>query len=168
LVDEIAHKHINESGETPTSSTILGPFWSPHSPFRELGDTIVRNEHPEGQKTLMHGVVMDLDTKKGIPNAVIDIWQASANGKYDFQDPENQEPNNLRGKFTTNEKGEYWYYCYKPTAYSLPTDGKSKPQDSDSSGHITNDHNRRCWPTLQDARTPPFPPSSHPSHGFSR
>ncbi|KAF1945620.1 hypothetical protein EJ02DRAFT_441705 [Clathrospora elynae] len=123
LVDEIAHKHINESGETPTSSTILGPFWSPHSPFRELGDSIVRNEHPEGQKTLMHGVVRDLDTKKGIPGAVIDIWQASANGKYDFQDPENQEPNNLRGKFTTNEKGEYWYYCYKPTAYSLPTDG---------------------------------------------
>jgi protocatechuate 3,4-dioxygenase beta subunit len=31
----------------------------------------------------------------------------------------------LRGKFTTNEKGEYYYYCYKPTAYSLPTDGMS-------------------------------------------
>ncbi|KAH7081424.1 Intradiol ring-cleavage dioxygenase [Paraphoma chrysanthemicola] len=123
LVDEIAHMHINESGETPTSSTILGPFWSPHSPFRDLGDTIIRNPHPDGQTSLMHGVVRDLDTKKGIPNAVIDIWQASANGKYDFQDPENQEPNNLRGKFTTNENGEYNYYCYKPTAYSLPTDG---------------------------------------------
>ncbi|KAJ5029627.1 Intradiol ring-cleavage dioxygenase [Bipolaris maydis] len=123
LVDEIAHMHINESGETPTSSTILGPFWSPHSPFRPLGDTIVRSPHPDGQVTLMHGKVIDLDTKKGIPNAVIDIWQASANGKYDFQDPENQEPNNLRGKFTTNENGEYWYYCYKPTSYSLPTDG---------------------------------------------
>jgi protocatechuate 3,4-dioxygenase beta subunit len=82
----------------------------------------------------MHGVVQDLDTKKGIPGAVIDIWQASANGKYDFQDPENQEANNLRGKFTTNEKGEYHYYCYKPTAYSLPTDGMSQltahPQSS--------------------------------------
>ncbi|KAL5116981.1 hypothetical protein ACEQ8H_005066 [Pleosporales sp. CAS-2024a] len=123
LVDEIAHMHINESGETPTSSTILGPFWSPHSPFRDLGDTIIRSPHPDGQVTLMHGVVRDLDTKKGIPGAVIDIWQASANGKYDFQDPENQEPNNLRGKFTTNDKGEYYYYCYKPTSYSLPTDG---------------------------------------------
>jgi protocatechuate 3,4-dioxygenase beta subunit len=125
LVDEIAHKHINESGEAPTSSTILGPFWSPHSPFRELGDSIITNDHPDGQRTLMHGVVRDLDTKKGIPGAIIDIWQASANGKYDFQDQENQAPNNLRGKFTTNENGEYWYYCYKPTAYSLPMDGES-------------------------------------------
>ncbi|KAG9201246.1 hypothetical protein G6514_005977 [Epicoccum nigrum] len=123
LVDEIAHKHINESGETPTSSTILGPFWSPHSPFRENGDSIITDPHPKGEVTLMHGVVRDLDTKKGIPGAVIDIWQASANGKYDFQDQENQKPNNLRGKFTTNENGEYWYYCYKPTAYSLPMDG---------------------------------------------
>ena len=72
----------------------------------------------------MHGVITDLDTKKPIPGAVIDIWQASANGKYDFQDPENQTPNNLRGKFRCNEKGEYWFYCLKPTAYSLPTDGE--------------------------------------------
>jgi len=122
LVDEIAHKHINESGEEPTSSSILGPFWSPNAPFRENGDTIIKSPH-NGQPTLMHGVITDLDTKKPIPGAVIDIWQASSNGKYDFQDPENQEPNNLRGKFRCNEKGEYWFYCLKPTAYSLPTDG---------------------------------------------
>ncbi|KAF2868058.1 Intradiol ring-cleavage dioxygenase [Massariosphaeria phaeospora] len=123
LVDEIAHKHVNESGEEPTSSSILGPFWSPHAPFRENGGSIIIDSNPEGQPTLMHGVITDLDTKKPIPGAVIDIWQASANGKYDFQDPENQTPNNLRGKFRCNDKGEYWYYCYKPTAYSLPTDG---------------------------------------------
>jgi protocatechuate 3,4-dioxygenase beta subunit len=123
LVDEIAHKHVNESGEEPTSSSILGPFWSPNAPFRENGGSIIINEAPNGQPTLMHGVITDLDTKKPIAGAVIDIWQASANGKYDFQDPENQTPNNLRGKFRTNEKGEYHFYCYKPTAYSLPTDG---------------------------------------------
>jgi protocatechuate 3,4-dioxygenase beta subunit len=55
----------------------------------------------------------------------VDIWQASSNGKYDFQDPEAQTDNNLRGKFRTDEKGEYWFYCLRPTAYSLPTDGKS-------------------------------------------
>ena len=71
----------------------------------------------------MHGRVTDMVTKKPITNAIVDIWQASSNGKYDFQDPENQEDNNLRGKFKTNEKGEYHYYCLRPTAYSLPTDG---------------------------------------------
>jgi protocatechuate 3,4-dioxygenase beta subunit len=73
----------------------------------------------------MHGKVIDLATKKGIPNAIVDIWEASANGKYDFQDPDNQSPNNLRGKFRTNESGDYWFYCLRPTAYSLPQDGKS-------------------------------------------
>jgi len=122
LVDEIAHKHINESGEEPTSSSILGPFWSPNAPFRENGSTIIQSPH-QGEVALMHGVIRDLDTKKPIPGAVLDIWQASSNGKYDFQDPENQVDNNLRGKFRTNEKGEYYFYCLRPTAYSLPTDG---------------------------------------------
>jgi len=69
----------------------------------------------------MHGKVTDLLTGKGIPGAVVDIWQASSNGKYDFQDPENQSDNNLRGKFKCDENGEYNFYCLKPTAY-LETD----------------------------------------------
>lgn len=73
----------------------------------------------------MHGTITDLLTGKPIPGAVFDIWQASANGRYDFQDPENQSPNNLRGKFRADENGQYWFYCYHPTAYSLPTDGPS-------------------------------------------
>ena len=77
----------------------------------------------DGQVTLMHGTVSDLITRKPIANAVFDIWQASANGKYDFQDPENQSDNNLRGKFRTDENGKYFFYCLHPTAYSLPTDG---------------------------------------------
>ncbi|KAK6603317.1 Catechol 1,2-dioxygenase 3 [Botrytis cinerea] len=108
----------------PTSSSILGPFWSPNAPFRPLGGSIIQDPVPAGgQTTLMHGTVTDLVTKKPIPNAVVDIWQASANGKYDFQDPENQTDNNLRGKFRTDENGQYHFYCLHPTAYSLPTDG---------------------------------------------
>lgn len=121
LVDEIAHKHASEAGD-PTSSSILGPFWSPNAPFRENGGSVIQDKH-NGQVTLMHGQVLDLETKKPIANAVFDFWQASSNGKYDFQDPENQTDNNLRGKFRTNEQGKYWFYCLKPTAYSLPTDG---------------------------------------------
>lgn len=100
----------------------MGPFWSPNAPFRENGESIIVSPH-KGEVALMHGRVTDMVTKKPITNAIVDIWQASSNGKYDFQDPENQEDNNLRGKFKTNEKGEYHYYCLRPTAYSLPTDG---------------------------------------------
>jgi protocatechuate 3,4-dioxygenase beta subunit len=123
LVDEIAHKLMTETKGDPTSSTILGPFWSPNAPFRELGGSIIQDPH-NGHVALMHGKVSDLITGKGIPGAVVDIWQASSNGKYDFQDPENQSDNNLRGKFRADDKGEYHFYCLRPTAYSLPTDGK--------------------------------------------
>jgi protocatechuate 3,4-dioxygenase beta subunit len=113
---------MTESEETPTSSSILGPFWSPNAPFRKCGESIIDSPH-NGEPSLMHGRVIDLTTKKGIPGAVVDIWQASSNGKYDFQDPENQVDNNLRGKFRTDADGYYHFYCLRPTAYSLPTDG---------------------------------------------
>ncbi|KAH6843143.1 Intradiol ring-cleavage dioxygenase-like protein [Chaetomium sp. MPI-CAGE-AT-0009] len=126
LVDEIAHKIISESGMDPTSSSILGPFWSPNAPFRKHGDAIFQDGVPAGGRvTKMHGVIRDITTGQPIPNAVFDIWQASANGKYDFQDPENQTPNNLRGKFRADAEGRYWFYCLHPTAYSLPRDGPS-------------------------------------------
>ena len=111
-----------ETDDIPTSSSILGPFYSPNAPLRDLGASIMQDPH-QGKVALMHGVVTDLMTKKPIPNAVVEIWQAAANGKYDFQDPENQSDNNLRGKFKTDAEGKYWYYCLYPTAYSLPTDG---------------------------------------------
>jgi catechol 1,2-dioxygenase len=126
LVDEIAHKVISETGMDPTSSSILGPFWSPNAPFREHGDAIFQDGvPPNGRVTKMHGVIRDIVTGEPIPNAVFDIWQASANGKYDFQDPENQSPNNLRGKFRADAEGKYHFYCLHPTAYSLPRDGPS-------------------------------------------
>jgi catechol 1,2-dioxygenase len=124
-VDEIANKIVSDTGVDPTSSAILGPFWSPNAPFRENGGSIIQDEAPDGRVCLMHGVISDLVTGEPIPNAVFDIWQASSNGKYDFQDPDNQSANNLRGKFRTDENGKYWFYCYHPTAYSLPTDGPS-------------------------------------------
>ncbi|KAG5982230.1 hypothetical protein E4U55_002175 [Claviceps digitariae] len=123
LVDEIANTIITDSHGDPTSSSILGPFWSPDAPSRNNGSSIIQDAHPNGRVCKMHGTVSDLFTGKPIPGAIVDIWQASANGKYDFQDPENQTPNNLRGKFTTDDNGQYWFYCYHPTAYSLPTEG---------------------------------------------
>jgi protocatechuate 3,4-dioxygenase beta subunit len=122
LVTQITYSVAADGSQVSTSPTILGPFWSPHAPFRNNGDTIVQSPH-NGRTCFMHGRVTDLRSKKPIPNAVVDIWEASSNGKYDFQDPDNQEPNNLRGKFRTDENGNYGFYCLKPTGYSLPLEG---------------------------------------------
>lgn len=125
LVDEINHKIVLEDGRSPTSSTILGPFWSPETPFRDLGASVVQDMPSDGELTYFHGVIVDLDTGKGIPNAVFDMWQASTNGKYDVFDPENQTRHNLRGKFRTNEEGKFFFYCLKPTEYAIDTSGPS-------------------------------------------
>ncbi|KAK2625410.1 hypothetical protein QTJ16_004722 [Diplocarpon rosae] len=125
LVDEINHKVASDAGIEPTSSAILGPFWSPDSPFRELGASVVQDFPPHGQLTYFHGQVVDAETSVGVPNAVFDMWQASTNGKYDVFDPENQSRHNLRGKFRTNARGEYYFYCLKPTEYAIDTSGPS-------------------------------------------
>ncbi|KAB8078600.1 protocatechuate 3,4-dioxygenase beta subunit [Aspergillus leporis] len=122
LVTQISYVVAADSTQQATSPSILGPFWSPYAPYCENGDNIARSPH-QGQTCVMHGHVTDLRTNRAIPNAIVDIWQASSNGKYDFQDTENQEPMNLRGKFHTNQHGYYYFYCLKPTAYSLPHDG---------------------------------------------
>lgn len=43
-------------------------------------------------------------------------------GLYEQQDP-NQQDYNLRGKFQTDENGEYAFYCLRPSAYPIPDDG---------------------------------------------
>ncbi|KAJ4345598.1 uncharacterized protein N0V89_011731 [Didymosphaeria variabile] len=127
LVDEINHTVVTdvEHPSQATSSTILGPFWSPETPFRELGASVVQDMPKDGQLTFFHGVIRDVDTGKGIPGAVFDMWQASTNGKYDVFDPENQTRHNLRGKFKTDENGKFWFYCLKPTEYAIDTSGPS-------------------------------------------
>ncbi|KAI5285493.1 hypothetical protein KEM54_000527 [Ascosphaera aggregata] len=119
-VDEIEHKLVQgPEADASTSSAILGSFWSLNAPFCNNGDSIAVSPQGGCRAVLMHGVITDTITKKPIPNAVFDSWQASSNGKYDIQDPENQIPNVLCGKSRTNENEYYQLYCLHSTAYFL-------------------------------------------------
>lgn len=51
-------------------------------------------------------------------NVLADSWL----GLYEQQDP-NQQDCNLRGKFQTDDDGEYAFYCVRPTPYPVPDDG---------------------------------------------
>jgi catechol 1,2-dioxygenase len=110
----------NRSLDLATESTVLGPFHMVDSPPRGSGDTIALDG--KGTQCLVTGRVMD---EAGVPlaNASVDVWQANADGFYDVQQPGIQPERNLRGLFTTDENGEFWFRSIVPRYYPIPVDG---------------------------------------------
>ncbi|MGE3847755.1 MAG: intradiol ring-cleavage dioxygenase [Gammaproteobacteria bacterium] len=117
LVDAINHP----KGGAGTESTVLGPFYVPQSPAMAFGADLRRRHLPEAETCLVTGKVTD---ERGAPiaGATLEVWQTAANGFYDVQDASAPEWN-LRGCYTTNERGEYALLTEKPVSYPVPTDG---------------------------------------------
>ena len=110
----------DEHGNAQTTQNLLGPFWRMHSPRTENGGSILRS--PTAGKALrVEGLVIDA-TGLPVANAEVDIWHASPVGLYEQLDA-SQADMNLRGKFTTNADGKFWFTSVKPTGYPIPTDG---------------------------------------------
>lgn len=107
-----------------TESTVLGPFYRPGAPVREMGEHIGRAE--DGNPTLVHGQVTGTQGAGGpaqpLDKARIDVWQANNKGAYDTDDP-SQPPWNLRGIFVTGPDGRYEFRTARPASYPIPTDG---------------------------------------------
>ena len=116
LVDALNHR----GGGLVTESTVLGPFYVSGAPDLPMGSSIML-EDSGGSPALVRGKITDQDGK-ALGGAVLDIWQASARGFYDVQDPEVPEWN-LRGRFTTGTDGRYWFVTEVPAPYPIPTDG---------------------------------------------
>ncbi|MBX5240607.1 dioxygenase [Rhizobium sp. NLR22b] len=109
-----------DNGQTETSQSLLGPFWRLNSPRVENGGTIIRSETP-GTPLFVRAKVVDRGGKP-IPGAEIDVWHASPVGLYENQDPDQAEMN-LRGKFTTDDEGRFWFRTVKMVGYPIPVDG---------------------------------------------
>jgi catechol 1,2-dioxygenase len=109
-----------DHGQTETSQSLLGPFWRLNSPRTPNGGTIIRSPTP-GDVLFVNARVQD-QTSHPIADAEVDIWHASPIGLYENQDPE-QADFNLRGKFTTDADGRFWFRTVKMVGYPIPTDG---------------------------------------------
>ena len=109
-----------DDGATETSQNLLGPFWRMHAPPVANGGSIVRSDTP-GPALFVTGRVVDRDGRP-VADAEVDVWQASPVGLYENQDPD-QADMNLRGKFTTDADGRFWFRSVKPAGYPIPTDG---------------------------------------------
>jgi len=108
------------NGATETASALLGPFWRMNSPRTENGSSIVRSETP-GPALFVSCRVCD-PRGKPLEGVEVDAWQASPVGLYENQD-ERQCDMNLRGKFTTDGEGRFWFRSVKPAGYPVPTHG---------------------------------------------
>jgi len=107
-------------GATETSQSLLGPFWRLNSPRVANGGSIVRSDTP-GDALFVTGRVVD-QAGKPVAGAEVDIWHSSPVGLYENQD-ETQADMNLRGKFTTDEQGRFWFETVKMVGYPIPTGG---------------------------------------------
>src|SRR5690349_1190126 len=109
-----------DEGNTETSQSLLGPFWRLNSPRVENGGTIVRSDTP-GDSLFVSARVIDT-TGRPIEGAEVDVWHSSPVGLYENQDPEQAEMN-LRGKFTTDADGRFWFSSVMMVGYPIPTHG---------------------------------------------
>jgi len=109
-----------EAPEGSTENTVLGPFYVPDSPLRQLGDSTLENED-DGPRLRVRGRVTDLDGRP-LSGAEIDVWQNATNRLYAVQDP-NQHPHNLRGRFHAADDGTFEFRAIRPVPYPVPDDG---------------------------------------------
>jgi catechol 1,2-dioxygenase len=80
----------------------------------------VRSQTP-GEPVFVKAWVQD-ESGEPVAGAEVDIWQASGEGYYENQDPQ-QADMNLRGKFVTDAQGCIEFRTVKPSGYPIPVTG---------------------------------------------
>jgi protocatechuate 3,4-dioxygenase beta subunit len=103
-----------------TESTVLGPFHEVVSPPMPLGANL--SLEAAGEPCLVTGRVVGAD-REPLAGASVDVWQADADGFYDVQKPGEIPALNLRGLFTADADGQFWFRTIVPTFYPIPDDG---------------------------------------------
>ena len=110
----------NRKPSGATETTVLGPFHVSDAPRYDNGANICLDG--KGEPLLVRGRVTDTEGRP-IGGALLDIWQANDEGFYDVQQKGIQPDMNLRGVFTTDADGHYWFRSVKPKFYPIPDDG---------------------------------------------
>jgi protocatechuate 3,4-dioxygenase beta subunit len=114
---------VNHGGEDEqlTETTILGPFYVPDSPWRDLGASMVEYDDG-GEPAVLRGTVRSLSGQP-IAGATLDVWQNAATGYYAVQQPDVQPATNLRGRYRSDADGRFHIRTVRPVPYPIPDDG---------------------------------------------
>lgn len=103
-----------------TESSVLGPFYTEDPEVKLSGASIARADEP-GDRAIVSGRVTN-EKGEPIPGAIVDVWQAGANGLYDVNDPARSK-GDLRARFLIDPDGRYEFRTVRPVAYPIPDDG---------------------------------------------
>lgn len=125
LADVLGVSSLIEDRNSPrpagaTPNTVTGPFSRSDVPEMPLGANISRDG--KGEPLEVTGRIVALDGQ-GIGGAMVEIWQANAEGRYENQEPDRQPEFNLRGRFRADSQGRFHFLTVKPKGYTLPSDG---------------------------------------------
>ncbi|HYL61328.1 MAG TPA: protocatechuate 3,4-dioxygenase subunit alpha [Candidatus Methylomirabilis sp.] len=98
-----------------TTSQTVGPFFK--IGFARLYDWELADPKATGEHVAITGRVLDGDGQ-GVPDAVLELWQANANGKYahpeDMQDKPIERQFSGFGRVPTSEDGSFRFTTIKP------------------------------------------------------
>ena len=124
FLDKNGIPQVQPAGEwEPSHKDILGPYFLPGAPFRGK----VTPPLEPGNLLVMRGRIWGHDTRKPVINAVLDVWQADVQGRYDLNDPNNPPKRSdfkNRIRLVTDETGYYEYETIKPGAYRIGPNSK--------------------------------------------
>jgi len=101
-----------------TEPNEIGPFHRDGAPWR----TALVDPHEPGQQLTVRGHVIGGDSCEPLGDAVLDVWQADASGRYDFQDsppPQTPDRYRLRGLMLTGAAGGYAFTTVLPGNYDI-------------------------------------------------
>jgi len=109
----------------PSYRDILGPYHHAGAPFRGK----VTPPLEPGELLVISGRVWGFDTKKPVNNAVLDVWQADARGRYDMEEKSELTRSEFRNRIrlVTDETGYYEYETIKPAPYGVGRGGPMRP-----------------------------------------
>ena len=104
-----------------------GPVFG-HNLIGELDNDLVRNFSgsdgaPIGPRIIVHGRVVD-ENHRAVPDALIEIWQANAAGRYRHSNDDYLGPLDPNfggcGRTISSETGHYEFFTIQPGAYPWP------------------------------------------------
>jgi catechol 1,2-dioxygenase len=102
----------------PTEADALGPYYQPETPFT----AVLAGPDEAGDRLVVSGRVTGTPDCGPVAGAVIEVWQANAEGEYYFQSPRGhggEDRHLLRGRVRTDENGYYRIETVVPAAYPL-------------------------------------------------